>query len=107
MKKLLTFVFLLSLFSCNPIEYDIFGTIEGTVVDSETFEPIGYVSVDLSPGSKNVITSDDGKFVFDDLDAQQYSLSVHKNGYESNIRTVKVLSGETSEVMITIKKMND
>lgn len=107
MKKILAFVFLLSLISCNPIEYDIFGTIEGTVVDSETFEPIGYVSVDLSPGSKNVITSDDGKFVFDDLDAQQYSLSVHKNGYESNIRTVKVLSGETSEVMITIKKMND
>ena len=107
MKKILVFVFLLSLISCNPIEYDIFGTIEGTVVDSETFEPVGYVSVDLSPGSKNVITSDDGKFVFDDLDAQQYSLSVHKNGYESNIRTVKVLSGETSEVMITIKKMND
>lgn len=107
MKKIFAFVFLLSLLSCDPIEYDIFGTIEGTVVDSETFEPVGYVSVDLSPGSKNVITSDDGKFVFADLDAQQYSLSVHKNGYESNIRTVKVLSGETSEIMITIKKTNN
>lgn len=104
MKKILTFVFLLSLISCKPVEYDIFGTIEGTVVDSETFEPVGCVSVDLSPGTKNVITSDDGKFVFADLDAQQYSLSVHKNGYESNIRTVKVLSGETSTVVITIKK---
>lgn len=104
MKKILAFVFLLSFFSCNPIEYDIFGTIEGTVVDSETFEPIGLVSVDLSPGSKNVITSDDGKFVFEDLDAQQYSLNVHKNGYESNIRTIKVLAGETSTVIITMKK---
>lgn len=104
MKKILAFVFLLSFFSCNPIEYDMFGTIEGTVVDSETFEPIGFVSVDLSPGSKNVITSDDGKFVFEDLDAQQYSLNVHKNGYESNIRTIKVLAGETSTVIITMKK---
>ncbi len=104
MKKILAFVFLLSLFSCNPIEYDVFGTIEGTVVDSETFEPIGYVSVDLSPGSKNVITSDDGKFVFEDLDAQQYSLNVHKNGYESNIRTINVLAGEISSVTITMKK---
>ena len=104
MKKILAFVFLLSFFSCNPIEYDMFGTIEGTVVDSETFEPIGLVSVDLSPGSKNVITSDDGKFVFEDLDAQQYSLNVHKNGYESNIRTIKVLAGETSTVIITMKK---
>ena len=107
MKKILAFVFLFSCFSCNPIEYDIFGTIEGTVVDSETFEPLGMASVDLSPGSKNVITSDDGKFVFADLDAQQYSLSVHKNGYESNIRTVKVLSGETSTIVITIKKVNE
>ena len=104
MKKFLIFVFLLSLFSCNPIEYDIFGTIEGIVVDSETFEPIGYVSVDLSPGSKNVITSDDGKFVFEDLDAQQYSLNVHKNGYESNIRTINVIAGEISSVTITMKK---
>lgn len=104
MKKILAFVFLLSFFSCNPIEYDMFGTIEGTVVDSETFEPIGFVSVDLSPGGKNVITSDDGKFVFEDLDAQQYSLNVHKNGYESNIRTIKVLAGETSTVIITMKK---
>lgn len=104
MKKFLIFVFLLSLFSCNPIEYDIFGTIEGIVVDSETFEPVGYVSVDLSPGSKNVITSDDGKFVFDDLDAQQYSLNVHKNGYESNIRTINVIAGEISSVTITMKK---
>ena len=104
MKKIFAFVFLLSFFSCNPIEYDVFGTIEGTVVDSETFEPLGFVSVDLSPGSKNVITSDDGMFVFADLDAQQYSLNVHKNGYESNIRTVKVLAGETSTVVITMKK---
>lgn len=104
MKKILAFVFLLSLISCNPIEYDIFGTIEGTVVDSETFEPVGYVSVDLSPGTKNVITSDDGKFVFADLDAQQYSLNVHKNGYESNIRTINVLAGEISSVTITMKK---
>ena len=104
MKKILAFVFLLSFFSCNPIEYDIFGTIEGTVVDSETLEPVGFVSVDLSPGSKNVIASEDGKFVFADLDAQQYSLSVHKDGYESNIRTVKVLPGETSTIIITMKK---
>ena len=104
MKKILAFVFLLSFFSCNPIEYDIFGTIEGTVVDSETLEPVGFVSVDLSPGSKNVITSEDGKFVFADLDAQQYSLSVHKDSYESNIRTVKVLPGETSTIIITMKK---
>ena len=81
MKKILAFVFLLSFFSCNPIEYDVFGTIEGTVVDSETFEPIGLVSVDLSPGSKNVITSDDGKFFFEDLYAKQYSLNVNKNVY--------------------------
>ena len=70
----------------------------------ELLKVLLYVSVDLSPGSKNVITSDDGKFVFDDLDAQQYSLNVHKNGYESNIRTINVIAGEISSVTITMKK---
>lgn len=107
MKKILAFVFLLSFFSCNPIEYDIFGIIEGTVVDSETYEPLGFVSVDLSPGSKNMLTSEDGKFVFEDLDAQQYSIIFHKDDYESDMRTVKVLPGETTTIIISMKKIND
>ena len=107
MKKILALaVIVVSLFSCNPIEYDMFGTIEGKVVDYETNEPIEYVSVQLSPGSKNTTSTSDGSFSFEELDARQYSLTVQKNGYETNMKNVNVIASETTEVIITIKKRN-
>jgi len=51
-------------------------------------------------------TSYDGKFIFEELDANQYSLTVQKNGYETNMKTVKVIASETSPVTITMKKKN-
>ena len=84
----------------------MFGTIEGTVLDYDTNQPLEYVSVQLSPGGKNMTTSSDGKFIFEELDANQYSLTVQKNGYETNMKTVKVIASETSSVTITMKKRN-
>ena len=109
MRKLRIFalsLIMLSFVSCNPIEYDMFGTIEGTVLDYDTNQPLEYVSVQLSPGGKNMTTSSDGKFIFEELDANQYSLTVQKNGYETNMKTVKVIASETSSVTITMKKKN-
>jgi len=65
-----------------------------------------YVSVQLSPGGKNMTTSYDGKFIFEELDANQYSLTVQKNDYETNMKTVNVIASETSSVTITMKKKN-
>lgn len=96
-------IILLSFFSCDPIEYDMFGDIEGTVLDYDTNEPLEYVSVLLSPGGKNTTTTADGKFTFSELDAKQYSITVQKSGYETNIKTVNVIASETSQVMITMK----
>ena len=107
MKKLrnFTFVFmLLSFFSCDPIEYDMFGTIDGKVWDYDTHEPLENVYVQLSPGSKNCMTLYDGKFVFSDLDAMQYTVTVQKNDYETNVMAVKVVSSETSQITIRMKK---
>lgn len=99
----------LSLFlltSCDPIEYDIFGGIDGKVIDVVTNLPIENVTVQLSPGGNNVVTNDDGVFKFSELDPKQYTITVQKNGYETNLKTVYVLSSETSDVIITMKKRN-
>ena len=107
MKKILALsVIVLSLFSCNPINYDMFGTVEGIVLDYDTNQPIEYVTIQLSPGGKNMTTSSDGKFIFEELDARQYSLTVQKNGYETNMKTINVIAAETSQVTITMKKKN-
>ena len=104
LKTLALFFGLLSFISCNPIEYEVFGTIEGTVLDVDTYQPIENVYVTLSPSNKNTMTTSDGKFSFSDLDANQYSITVQMNGYETNIKTVNVIASETTDVIITMKK---
>ena len=94
---------LMLLVGCNPVTYDVFATICGTVVDSETMEPIEGVSVVLSPSAKNQVTGADGRFEFTELDAIQYTITVQKSGYSTNRKLVNTIAGETTEAIITIE----
>lgn len=107
MKKILTLLVLgfvtLAASSCSNTEYDFFSNLTGTVVDTDNGEPIGQVTVTLTPGSINTHTASDGRFEFRDLDAQQYTVTVQKSGYQTNRKTV-VLNGEPVDISITMKK---
>lgn len=94
---------MLAMVGCEPVTYDVFATICGTVVDSETMEPIEGVSVILSPSSKNTMTTADGRFEFTELDAVQYTIMVQKAGYSTNRKLVNAIAGETTETTITME----
>ena len=94
---------LLAMVSCEPVTYDVFATVCGTVVDSETMEPIEGVSVILSPSGKNAVTKADGRFEFAELDAVQYTITVQKSGYSTNRKLVNAIAGETTETTITME----
>ncbi len=90
--------------SCTKTQYDLFANISGTVVDYDDGEPIAQALVTLSPGGLNTYTGDDGHFDFTELEAQQYTLTVQKTGYQANRKTVEAPSGETVTISITMKK---
>ncbi len=94
---------MLAMVGCEPVTYDVFATICGTVVDSETMEPIEGVSVILSPSGKNAVTTADGRFEFVELDAVQYTITVQKAGYSTNRKLVNAIAGETVETTITME----
>ena len=94
---------LLAMVGCEPVTYDVFATVCGTVVDSETMEPIEGVSVILSPSSKNTMTTADGRFEFAELDAVQYTITVQKSGYSTNRKLVNAIAGEIVETIITME----
>lgn len=94
---------MLAMVGCEPVMYDVFATICGTVVDSETMEPIEGVSVVLSPSAKNQVTGADGRFEFAELDAVQYTIMVQKAGYSTNRKLVNAIAGETTETTITME----
>lgn len=94
---------MLAMVGCEPVTYDVFATICGTVVDSETMEPIEGVSVILSPSGKNTVTKADGRFEFAELDAVQYTITVQKAGYSTNRKLVNAIAGEKTETTITME----
>lgn len=90
--------------ACTKTQYDLFGNITGIVVDKESGEPLGQVAVTLSSGGLNTYTGSDGHFEFKEIDAGSNKVWVQKTGYQSNNKSIEVLSGETIDISITMKK---
>ena len=96
----------LTMSTCNKKEYDLFAGLYGIVSDAATSDPVSGVSVTLSPGGKTQLTGIDGRFEFNDLDPQQYTIQVHKTGYQTNRKIVTAITGEKTPANIPIMKIN-
>lgn len=107
MKRIIVFC-ILAIMACScgkGYEYDIFGAINGVVIDADTQEPLNGATVNLSPSGKTAITGGDGIFRFEDLESMQYTVTVQKSGYDTDRRTVNVGAGETAEITIMMLKL--
>lgn len=97
-------VILTTFVSCDPITYDTFGTISGTVVEMATGDVVEGALVTLSPTGKNTYTGSDGFFEIQNLEAQQYTITVQATGYTTNRKTVTVVAGAVERVNITLER---
>lgn len=90
--------------TCDPVTYNTFCSISGTVVEEGTNNPIQGVTVTVQPGQRNEVTGSDGTFTFLDLDPGKLTVwAQRQSDYESNNVTVVVNAGETEMVTITLK----
>ena len=92
--------------SCESglVDYDVYGSISGTVIELDTGEPVQQATVTLSPSGKNTYTGYDGTFNFVDLDARQYTVTVQKTGYITNRKTVTIIAGGNVDISLTLQK---
>ncbi len=105
MKKIiLCGIILLLSASCSRTEYNIFSTLYGIVSEYDTGYPVSGAVIVLSPSGVTKITGDDGFFEFKELTPQQYTINVQKTGYTTNRKSVNAISGEHTEINITITK---
>jgi uncharacterized membrane protein len=103
---LLTCTLLLALCnSCEKKEYNTFATLHGIVNDHDTGELIDVATIVLSPGGKTTTTGSDGRYEFLNLEPQQYTVTVQKNGYNTNRKTITAVSGENTEANIPLTKI--
>lgn len=107
MKRFLYLTVLIPLLfiGCETRIIDITGTLSGTVVEMTTGDVIAGALITLSPTGKSTYTGVDGFFEFQDLDAQQYTVTVQASGYSTNRKTVTIIAGATERVNITMQKV--
>lgn len=78
--------------------------IKGIVKDENSAEPVGDVLLTLFPGGRNAYGDAAGAFMFEGVEAQQYTLTAQKSGYISNRKMLNVEAGQTLTVNMTISK---
>ena len=91
--------------SCSGTDFEIYCSIYGSITDYETGERLENVSVVLSPTNKTFRTENGGTFIFEDLEAREYTITVQKSGYKPNRKTVTAISGETTNIDIPMTKI--
>lgn len=79
-------------------------SIYGSVVDADTKEPLSGVLLTLMPSSRNRYTGSDGTYQFEDLNAQQYTITAQMGGYKTDRKTVNLRAGDREEVTFALHK---
>lgn len=96
------FLFLLLLNACKEeyVEPQRFGTLKGNVLHSEAFTPIEKAAVKITPTYATVLTDESGNFLLDNLPVGGYTIEVKKTGFKTELLTIQVSDGQTTEVDI-------
>ena len=107
MKKLISSiivsVIVLAITGCsNTNDYEIFASICGYVTDYTDGQPLENATVVLSPAGISKQTKPNGYYQFENLEVQQYTITVQKQGYQPNRKIVSGVSGEKLEVDIQL-----
>lgn len=94
---------LLFVSSCsNSNDYEIFCAIHGVVTDYSDGQPLANATVVLSPTGLSKQTDASGFFEFENLEPQQYTITVQRQGYQPNRRTVTAISGENLQIDVQL-----
>ena len=78
--------------ACTKDEEVFTGNILGKVTDAVTGEVLKGVTVTITPGGLSRTTGSDGYFEFRDLEPKQYEIQARKSGFNTNSKTVTVVT---------------
>lgn len=90
--------------SCEKvtIEDETFGSIQGTVIDSETNLPINNANITTTPPTNSILSSDDGTYRLDEIPVGNYSIQARKNEFQNNSVSVAVRENKVAVANIVL-----
>ncbi len=106
-KLIYCFALLLFIFSSckeDTVQPELFGSIEGIVLDAEDNSPVVSAAVSTAPATTSLITNSEGKFSYTNISTGSYTISVSKTGYDKKSVTVSVKEDEITPVTILLDK---
>lgn len=94
------------LISCETEKLDIlyYGTINGVVLDAETYKPVEGAMITTTPASISLLSDTEGKFTIQKVKEGEVAVTVKKQDYLSNSLTVAVYDKETTQLDFLIYK---
>jgi len=92
--------------ACESDELDIvnYGTIEGQVMDGETYLPLAGVMISTTPASVTLLTDAEGKFSIPKVKEGDIDVNLERKDYLSNSLKVAVFEGEVTNMDFLIFK---
>lgn len=92
--------------SCEEVKLDVvsYGSVNGTVMDGETYEPLQGVLITTTPASISILTDAQGKFSIPKIVEGEVAVSVKKKDYLSNTLSVAVFGDEETKLDFLIFK---
>lgn len=90
--------------SCEKvtIEDEVFGSIQGTVIDSETNQPINNANITTTPPTNSILTGEDGTYRLDEIPVGNYSIQARKNKFQNNSVSVAVRENQVAVANIVL-----
>lgn len=109
MKKNIYFICVLcmaTLISCESEKLDIlnYGTINGVVLDGETYLPLQGAMISTTPASIVILSDSNGNFTIPKVIEGDIAVNVKKNNYLSNSLTVAVFKNQSTQMNFLIFK---
>ncbi|MDE6303601.1 MAG: carboxypeptidase-like regulatory domain-containing protein, partial [Paramuribaculum sp.] len=89
----------------NNNDYEIYGAIHGVITDISSGQPLDNATVVLSPSGLSIQTDVNGSYKFENLEIQQYTVTVQKLGYQANRKVISVVPGEDFQVDIQLTQI--
>jgi len=100
---------ILFVISCSKetVMTEIYGDIEGKVINSKTEEPIRNVSISTTPGTIAILTEEDGTFFIGEVPTGNYNIQARKQGYSNASVSVAVRENRVATAQIVMNPVDE
>ena len=93
--------------SKDAMEEETFGTIEGSVIDSDTEEPVRNVNITTTPPTNSILTDDNGEFELLNIPTGNYTVKASKPGYRDKSVSVSIRENSIATARIFFQQEID